>query len=588
MKTIRRRTCLALLLVLGTAVVASADDWVAESDGYALLVLETLARFDPERYGQLGVLGVERDVEDLRPRVYERRQEVLRQLIETLSQRLADATHPKVRQDLEILIQSMRDEARSAELERRYLLEFINVTETVFSGIHSLLDPQVPEPVRQAAPVRLRRYTGLEEGTTPIAELAKDRTRERFPVPGLVGPSAPEIEQALSDMPHFLVGIRKLFEDFGMQGNEEALSALEAQLTGYGEWVRREVLPRCRSEARLPEPIYADSLYRYGVEVDPQTLMRRARVSFQEIRNEMDALAPLVASERGWQQTGYRDVIRALKREQLEGDAILPFYRSRIRDLEAIVKREKLATLPERAIHMRLASEAETAAVPAPHLQPPRLVGNTGEYAEFVLPLRVPGREGDASDLTFDDFTFAAASWTLSVHEGRPGHEMQFASMLEAGVSTARTVFAFNSVNVEGWALYAEAVTKPYMPLEGQLISLQHRLLRASRAMLDPMINLGEIEPKQAEQFLMREVVLSAAMARQEVDRYSFRSPGQATAYYYGYSELMEIRAAAELALADAFDQLAFHDFILAQGLLPLPLLRKAVMQEFVPASQGG
>ena len=77
----------------------------------------------------------------------------------------------------------------------------------------------------------------------------------------------------------------------------------------------------------------------------------------------------------------------------------------------------------------------------------------------------------------------------------------------------------------------------------------------------------------------MREVVLSAAMARQEVDRYSFRSPGQATSYYYGYSELMEIRAAAELALAAAFDQLAFHDFILDQGLLPPPLLRKAVMR---------
>jgi hypothetical protein len=588
MKTIRRLVELALLLALGAAAVAGADDWVAESNRHAQLVLETLARFDPEQMGRIGVPGVEGEIADLQPEVYERQQKALRQLTETLRKRLPDAIHPKVRQDLEILIEAMEDDVRSAELRRTHLLEFIDVGELVFNGIQFLLDPQIPEPVREAAPVRLRRYTGREEGYRPIVELAVERTRERFSAPGLVGPYAPQIEQALTNVPHFTAAIRKLFEDFGMQGNDEALSALEQQLNEYEAWLRRELLPRCRPEARLPEPIYADNLREVGVEIDPRELIRNARISFQEIRNEMDALAPLVAKEQGLQQTGYRDVIRALKKEQLEGDAILKLYRSRIRDLETIIKREKLATLPAQPMHVRLASEGESAAVPAPHLKPPRLVGNTGEHAEFVLPLRIPGRKGDDSELAFDDFTFAAAAWTLTVHEGRPGHEMQFASMLEVGVSTARSVFAFNSVNVEGWALYAEAITKPYMPLPGQLISLQHRLLRAARAMLDPMINLGEIEPKQAEQFLMHHVVLSPAMARQEVDRYSFRWPGQATSYYYGYSELMEIRSAAELALADAFDQRAFHDFILAQGLVPLPMLRKAVMQDFVTAQHGG
>ena len=47
--------------------------------------------------------------------------------------------------------------------------------------------------------------------------------------------------------------------------------------------------------------------------------------------------------------------------------------------------------------------------------------------------------------------------------------------MLEHGVSSARAVFAFNSANVEGWALYSEAFMKQYMPLEGQLGVLQMR-----------------------------------------------------------------------------------------------------------------
>ncbi len=232
----------------------------------------------------------------------------------------------------------------------------------------------------------------------------------------------------------------------------------------------------------------------------------------------------------------------------------------------------------------RLATEAEAAGTPAPHMQPPRMIGNTGEIGDFVLPLKIPGNDGQ--DLQFDDFTFEAASWTLTVHEGRPGHELQFASIVEKGISLARTLYAFNSVNAEGWALYTEAVMKPYMPLEGQLISLQHRLLRAARAFLDPKLQLGLISREEAKALLMDRVVLSEPMAKQEVDRYTFRMPGQAPSYFVGYSNLMALRSEMELILGDNLNLKDFHDFILSQGLLPHHLLRKAVMDQFVPAAR--
>src|SRR3546814_3895280 len=103
------------------------------------------------------------------------------------------------------------------------------------------------------------------------------------------------------------------------------------------------------------------------------------------------------------------------------------------------------------------------------------------------------------SDWSSDVCSSDLASWTLTAHEARPGHELQFAAMIENGVSTARAVFAFNSVNVEGWALYAEAEMKPTFPLDGQLIGLQLRLLRAARAFLDPMVNLGQLTPEQVD-----------------------------------------------------------------------------------------
>ena len=74
---------------------------------------------------------------------------------------------------------------------------------------------------------------------------------------------------------------------------------------------------------------------------------------------------------------------------------------------------------------------------------------------------------------------------------------------------------------------------------------------------------------KQALRVLKDDVVLSEAMANQEVERYTFRSPAQATSYFYGYTRLAQLRADTEKAMGARFDPLKFHDFILAQGLLP-------------------
>jgi uncharacterized protein (DUF885 family) len=216
-------------------------------------------------------------------------------------------------------------------------------------------------------------------------------------------------------------------------------------------------------------------------------------------------------------------------------------------------------------------------------MNPPRLIGNTGEYGEFVIPLANPNAK---SKEKMNDFDFTAMAWTLAAHEARPGHELQFASMVEQGMSVARARFAFNSTNVEGWGLYSEALILPYMPAEGQLVSLQARLLRMARALLDPQINLGRMTPQQAKAFLMKEVVLSEPFAQSEVDRYAYRNPGQATAYYYGYVKLRSLKTLAELALGQDFSLKAFNDFVIAQGILPPALLKQAVLEDFIPAQK--
>ncbi|SFF30375.1 Uncharacterized conserved protein, DUF885 familyt [Fontimonas thermophila] len=584
------RPVLALLSVLvlsWSTGVAGAPAWVEESDRNAAVLLDVMAQFAPETAGQIGVDGYDEKVLDLGPEVYERSQAATQAAIATLEQRRALTTDTAVLEDLDILLQAARDSLASQRLEHELMLPYYNVPQTVFVGIKALLDPRVPKTRQQAAVKRLQAYAGMAEGAQPITELAKARTMERMGDERLLGPYRGEVEQDLADAPRYVDGIAKLFADAGLSGYEPALKVLRKQIADYQKWVRKTVLPRARTDHRLPPQLYADRLKQYGVDVAPDELIRRALLSFAEIRNEMQALAPLLARQIGLDATDYRDVIRVLKKAQVQGAQILPLYESRLAAIEKLVQMHDVVTLPQRKAVIRLASEAESAMIPAPFMSPPRLIGNTGEYGEFVLPLHVPGKAGRA-DLKTDDFTFDAAAWTLSAHEARPGHEMQFAAMIEKGVSIARAVFAFNSVNVEGWALYAEAEMKPLFPLEGQLIGLQHRMMRAARAFLDPMVNLGQITPEQARAFLEREVVLSPGMAQQEVDRYTFRAPGQATSYFVGYQALMALRQRTELALGTRFDRRRFHDFVLAQGLLPPRLLERAVFERFVPAELGG
>ena len=572
---------------LSGMATAAEQAWVTKSNDNAKLLLNLMAKYSPESASQLGVDGYDELITDMSHDLYDASVKDTHAVVAELQKRQKTETDPKIRQDLDILIGAANDQLTSNGLQRKLMVPYQDLNQLLFGVVHGMLDPRIPKERQKTLVVRLQKYAGLTKGYRPITELAVERTQERLKAnPKLIGPYKGELMQSLDDGPTLLKGMKEELEKSGLEGWQPAFAALEKQLTAYNEnFVRKQLLPLARADHRLPVAIYADNLHQFGVDISPQELIAKALTSFSEIRNQMNITAGLIAKERNLPNADYRFVMRELKKQQIPLDNVMPLYQERLGQIESAVREQKIVTLPERKAVIRLASPAENAAQPAPHMNPPRLIGNTGEYGEFVLTTGMPP---DASGKTkvFDDFTHQAGTWTLTAHEARPGHELQFAKMIETGVSTARGVFAFNSVNVEGWALYAEAEMQPYEPLDGQLFALQARMQRAARAFLDPMVNLGEITPEGVKSFLMEEVGLSEGMATQEMQRYTFRAPGQATSYFYGYQRLMETREAAEVALRSKFDRKAFNDFVLSQGLVPPVVLRKAVMEEFVP-SQG-
>jgi hypothetical protein len=556
-------------------------DWIERSNAYTNRLLDVELQHDPERGSRQGVAKFDELISKptLADEMTERHE--LEAALAQIDAARGRESDKRVQEDLDILHKAFNLHFRQQDYRLQHEVPFLNASEKVFQGLRGLLDDQVAPERRPAAVKRLRKYAGVDGGYQPFTELLKQRTLEQIAKPDVLYPSKGELETELGRNSNYVEGIGALFTKYGLKGWEGAYAKVKTQLTDYDAWVRQNILPKARTDFRLPKEKYALAFEEYGIDLPPDKIAAMAHAAFKQYQSEMAPLAAQVAKTRGYPSADYRSVIAQLKKQQITGEAILPFFNNRLHQIEQIIVAHNLVTLPNRPAIIRLATAAETAQQPAPHMTPPPFLHNTGQRGEFVLPLNIPSASGGSAD-RYDDFTFDAVAWTLTAHEARPGHELQFDSMVEHGVSLSRALYAFNSTNAEGWGLYSEFIMQPYEPAQGQLVTLQLRLLRAARAFLDPELQSGAVTPARAYEVLEKDVVLSHAFAKEEVERFTYRAPGQANSYFYGYSRLLALRKEVESALGSRFDQKKFHDFILSQGLLPPDLMRKAVLEDFV------
>jgi hypothetical protein len=576
-----------ILLTLSTQSTSAAEStgkaWIEQSNRYTRLLFDVQLKHSPEQGSTEGLARFDAQISDprLADELAQRRE--LEAVLNTLRTARTQVIDKNVQEDLDILQRAFELQFRMDDFAKEHLVTAFNPSESVFEGIKVLLDDQVPADRRPAALVRLGKYAGLEPGFAPYAELVKQRTMAQLAKPGVFFPPKTLLENQLDRNPTYLKGMPLLFKKYHLHGWEAAFTALKAQLRDYDAWVRASLLPKARTDFREPPEEYALDLEQNGIDASPAEIAARAHAAFNLDQAAMAPLAMQVAQSNGFPSSDYRAVIAELKKRQITGAAIVPFYEKRLHEIEQIITTNGLVTLPNRPIIIRLASAAETVQAPSPHMGGISFLNNTGQRGEFVLPLIMPSSNGAKAD-RYDDFTYDAVGWTITAHEARPGHELQFDSMLEHGVSLARMRYALNSTDTEGWALYAEHIMQPFEPAEAQLVTLQSRLLRDARAFLDPELQSGQITTAQAFRVLTQDVVLSHAFATEEIERYTLENPGQAVSYFYGYTQLLSLRKETEAALGTKFNQLRFHDFVLGQGLLTPSLLRKAVLEAFVPS----
>ncbi len=404
-----RRIVLSLVVALISLPVCAQSapaDWIAASNKYTNLLLAVEMKHTPELGSNQGLSQFDTEVSQPTLADEDQERQETEAVLATFKNALAHEKQKEVAQDLEIVIHTVELQFREQDFDRAHKVDFLNASETVFRGLRVLLDEQTPAERRPAAVVRIRKYAGLEPGYKPLAEILKQRVMEQMAKPGVVYPARTEIETELARNPNYVEGIATLLEKYKLTGWQEPLAQLKSQLIAYDEWTKANVLPKARSDFRLPPEEYALNLEDYGIDIPPAQLAAMAHQAFSELQAEMKPIAEQIAKERHLPSSDYRDVIRELKKQQLVGDAILPFYQERLKQIEKIIVDKQIVTLPDRPARIRLATAAETAQQPAPHMVPPPFLHNTGQKGEFVLPLNIPAGPGQTSAEKYDDFTF--------------------------------------------------------------------------------------------------------------------------------------------------------------------------------------
>jgi hypothetical protein len=560
--------CICIAVAPGTPVIAKSPDWIVRSNEFADRLSKAIAAEDCQKK-----LAVSESLQEINPAFKACRQKSVLQSVKNLKQKLVQEKNAALRLDLQILLKVGQQQLRSYTLDEKYRIPYIDLSKAILDSLKSTLNESKSTAKQQTVMLaKLKQYAGVEPGKTALTSSVEQAILAQLQKSEVAFPSQDQLKRDLKNNASQVCEIDTFLAQQNVTDYKQTYAKLKTQLFDYETFIRREVLTKTEKNFRLPTELYTLKLEEQGIETPIEEVIQQAHTAFIQVQQQMAAIAPQIARQRGFKAADYRNVIRELKKEHLSPKQTLRLYQSRAGELENIIKGEDLATLPKDKFNIRLATVKENENFPVPLYD--------GDSSTFVIPVLQNRKKARL----YNDFTNSPMSWTLSVHEGRPGHDLQIAiiknQIKNQSLSYARTDFASNATSAEGWATYAEEMMQPYMPLDGRFMSLQFQLLRAARAFLEPELQLGRITAADALKTLTQDAGFSMFFARQEIKRYTQTFIGQAPAYFYGYQQFLQLRSQAEKKLGKRFNARKFHDFVLTQGYLTPKLLEQLLQSK--------
>ncbi len=168
---------------------------------------------------------------------------------------------------------------------------------------------------------------------------------------------------------------------------------------------------------------------------------------------------------------------------------------------------------------------------------------------------------------------------SVAFHEAIPGHHLDRTIAVELQDVPEFQKYVASTAFVEGWGLYSEQLANEmglYSNDVQQLGRLGNDAWRACRLVLDTgMHGMGWSRDKAIE-FFRANSPIEEINAEIETDRY-IAWPGQACSYKMGQLKIEELRKKAEDELGDKFDIRYFHDEVLCDGGITLPILENKI-----------
>ncbi|HET9327293.1 MAG TPA: DUF885 domain-containing protein [Candidatus Eisenbacteria bacterium] len=167
----------------------------------------------------------------------------------------------------------------------------------------------------------------------------------------------------------------------------------------------------------------------------------------------------------------------------------------------------------------------------------------------------------------------------LAFHESVPGHHLQIAVAQELTRVPEFRKHQGVTAFVEGWGLYSERLADEmglYSSDVDRLGMLSYDAWRSCRLVVDTGLHAMGWSRQQAIDYMKENSCLAENNIANEVDRY-ITWPGQALAYKVGQLEILRLRDEAKQKLGARFDIKAFHDVVLGNGAIALPVLREQV-----------
>ena len=337
----------------------------------------------------------------------------------------------------------------------------------------------------------------------------------------------------------------------------------------YREFLAAEYLGRARTEIGVFANPHGMDCYRAsiraatGLTLAPDSIHNLGLATVEELEDSMQVIAI--------RSFGTSDVSRLL--ERLRSDTAFTFH-----------------TREEMLARARDALERARATIPKWFGRLPRAPVVVESYPAFrerqsVGEWNPPAEDGSRPGIyylsTYDPRHKARADLEpLSFHETIPGHHLQGTIALERGDTIPAIARYFWSPGMgEGWAEYAEQLADEmglYSSDTARFGMLADMTLSASLLVVDTGIHALGWTREQSIDYIREHTHVPLLRAEVGVDRYPVW-PAQGLSYGLGRLEIRRLRAFAQRTLRGKFDIRTFHDRVLENGAVPLPMLRAAI-----------